>query len=107
LDFILTQEEVMGDMRRRSHAEWCALIQEQRSGEQTVLAFCRERTLAISAFHYHKRKMREDATAHGFRELTLPGRSGVRLILEAGTWQVDVQRGFDTTCLREVLRALA
>jgi hypothetical protein len=97
----------MGDTQRLSHAEWCVLIQEQRAGKQTVLAFCRERTLAISAFHYHQRKMREETTSHGFRELTLSGRRGVRLILEAGRWQVEVQRGFDTTCLREVLRALA
>ena len=88
---------------QRGHDAWRALIEEQQAGQETIVAFCRERGLTTQSFHYHKHKMREE-TEEGFRELGLSVSSRVWVLF--GGVRVEVERGFDAKCLREVVQAL-
>jgi len=96
----------MGETKnQRGHDGWRVLIEQQQAGQETIVAFCRERGLATQSFHYHKRKMREEAEG-GFREVALSGRSAIRLMRGPGGWFVEVERGFDPGCLHAVVRVL-
>jgi hypothetical protein len=93
----------MSESVLRSHAEWCELIDEQASSGESVVAFCEARSLAQHSFYYHKRRRRE--LLGGFRELQVsPGGSGVRVVM--GACHVEVDGGFDASCLRAVVEAL-
>jgi len=96
----------MSDTQRRSHAQWRELIGEQEKGEQTILGFCKQRAVSVHSFHYHKRKIREE-TRGGFQEVEPVGRGPIRLIRRPQGWCVEVDSGFNTRCLLEVLRTLA
>jgi len=70
--------------RRRRRDEWQALVDEQQASGLTQSAFCRQRGLALSTFHYWKRKLataeagdsaRVSAASSGqpaFTEIALP-----------------------------------
>jgi len=96
----------MGDVAKRTLEQWEQLVDEQSCSPQTIVAFCAERGIAESNFHYHKRRLRERGECGGFRRLKIPGASGVRLVLESGKWHVAVDRGFDGRCLKQVLEVL-
>lgn len=96
----------MGGRKGLSHEGWCELIGEQSAGEQTISAFCRERGLAQHSFYCHRRRMREEMSSGGFQQISLSQGSGVRLMLDREGWRVEVRRGFDAACLREVVEAL-
>jgi hypothetical protein len=96
----------MSEAKSLSREQWRELIQEQEAGEQTIVAFCRDRELSVHQFHYHKGRLREDATGSGFREVPDSGRGTIRLVRAGRNWQVQVERGFDAVALRELLRAL-
>ena len=73
--------------RRRSREEWQALVSEQQASGLTQSAFCRQRGLALSTFHYWKRKLASAKTGDGangsavlggqpaFTEIALPSSS--------------------------------
>jgi hypothetical protein len=82
------------------------VVEEQRGSGQSIVKFCGERGIAVHSFHYHKRRIGEQADGGGFRRVRIGGSSGVRLVLEAGQWQVLVDRGFDGLCLRQVVEVL-
>ena len=42
----------------------------------------------------------------GFREIALPPRGGIRVVVNAESSHVEVERGFDAALLREVVQAL-
>ena len=44
------------------HVKWGSLVSEQRTSGQSAAAFCRERELRESQFHYWKKRLREVAT---------------------------------------------
>jgi hypothetical protein len=96
-------------MRKRktvSSEAWRALIAEQAGGEQTITAFCLERGLKAHSFYRHKRRMRESGVDAGFREIALPTRATIRVVVNAETSHVEVERGFDAALLRDVVQAL-
>jgi transposase len=100
---------------------WRTLLSEQRRSGLTIAAFCLDRQLAVSAFHYWKRELRtRDAERRSMRpaarflpvvvadaptaspthsasllELALPGGEVLR-----------VPAGFDSTTLARVLTVL-
>jgi hypothetical protein len=96
----------MGEVAKRTSEHWEQLVDEQSRSGQTIVAFCAERRIAESNFHYHKRRIREGGESGGFRQLKIRQGSGVRLVLESGKWQVAVDRGFDGRCLKQVLEVL-
>jgi len=96
----------MSEPNGLSHERWRELIREQSESSQTILAFCRERSVSVYGFYYHKRKMRDESLGKGFSELRTPGRGGIRLVLERGRWQLEIEQGFDAECLRQVLGVL-
>ena len=92
--------------KKLSHDAWRGLIDEQAAGEETIAAFCQDRGLREHGFYRHKRRMRESGVAAGFREIALPPRGGIRVVVNAESSHVEVERGFDAALLREVVQAL-
>ena len=95
----------MGKDRRMSHEAWCALIAEHSAIGGTVGDFCRERGLKDHSFYWHNRRMKRDAGKAGFRNVTLPVRTAIRVIVPDACMHIEVERGFDAQCLLEVVRA--
>ena len=96
-------------MRKRkvlSQDAWRGLIQEQAAGDQTIAVFCRDRGLKEHSFYRHKRRLRESNTAAGFREIELPRRNAIRIVVSEGVSHVEVEAGFDAGLLRDVVDAL-
>ena len=88
-----------------SETRWCELIEQQSSGNQTIAAFCQEHGISENSFYRHKRQMRE--SGGGFRELLAVSREpGIRIVVGPEVSHIEVQRGFDTALLREVMGAL-
>jgi len=96
----------MSEVEIRKAEDWGALVEAQQSSGQTIVGFCRERGIGVHRFHYHKRRIRQQVEDVGFRQVRIRGGSGVRLVLESGEWQVEVDSGFDGRCLRQVLEVL-
>lgn len=96
----------MSKRKRRSHETWCELIAQQEAGEESIAGFCRKRGLALHSFHHHKHLQRERSVSGGFREVSLPVQSGLQVVIDEGTCRIEVQRGFDAECLRQVVAAL-
>jgi hypothetical protein len=89
-----------------SEDAWRGVIDEQAAGSQTVVAFCRDRGLKEHSFYWHKRRLRESSPAAGFREIELPRRNTIRIVLSEGVSHVEVEAGFDAALLRDVVDAL-
>lgn len=96
----------MGQRKGVSQEAWSALIAEHSAGGGTIAAFCRERGLKVHRFHWHKRRLRGLGLAGGFREVALPVRSAIRVVIPGAGSHIEVERGFDAACLREVVQAL-
>jgi len=89
-----------------SQDAWRGLIEEQAAGSQTIAAFCRDRGLKEHSFYRHKRRLRSSNTAGGFREIELPRRNTIRIVVNEGVSHVEVEPGFDEALLRAVVDAL-
>jgi len=96
----------MRQRKRRSHEDWCTLIAQQEAEEESIAGFCRKRGLALHSFYHHKHLQRERAASVGFREVSLPIQPGLQVVIEGDTCRIEVQRGFDADCLRQVVEAL-
>jgi len=93
--------------RKKVNAEaWGGLIAEQSAGDQTIAAFCQERELTEHSFYRHKRRIRESGEGAGFQEIALPTRATIRVVVNAESSHVEVERGFDAGLLRDVVQAL-
>jgi len=107
----------MGHRNLEKQRRWAKIIEQRAVSGQTIVAFCRERQIHPSQFHWWRRRLkqlsedgeREQAglASPGFVELVSPagGASGVSLQFEEGL-SVVVTRGFDRTTLRSVLAVL-
>lgn len=89
-----------------SQDAWRGLIEEQASGSQTIAAFCRDRGLKEHRFYRHKRRLGRSSPAAGFREIELPRRNAIRIVVSEGVSHVEVEAGFDAAVLRDVVDAL-
>jgi len=96
----------MSEAKRLSREQWRELIGEQQESGRTIVGFCRQREVSVHRFHYHKRKHLEEATGRGFREVPDSARGAIRLIRVGRSWQVEIERGFDASALRQLLQAL-
>ena len=99
---------------------WTALFEEHRRSGQTIAAFCEERGLDSSRFHWWRRRLREEqATSvrpsdrrEGFVELVgasdpaADRNSGITLQLDGG-WSILLDRGFDPSTLKQVLAVVS
>jgi hypothetical protein len=83
---------------KKARTKWRKLIAEQARSEQTVTAFCRERSLCRPYFFAWKKRLRED-TAVKFLEVQLteaaPKAAGVslpKMLSSANTYKIsDIQ----------------
>jgi hypothetical protein len=104
-------------MRERSDemlAKWRSLIAEQSRSGQTVVAFCRERSIREWQFFAWKKRLRQ-AGAKQFVEVQVVGQpsvpacsvsgAAIEIRLEGGR-RVFVESGFDAEHLRAVVAAL-
>ena len=97
----------MSSRKSRSHAEWCTLIAEQESGDLAIKAFCRQRGLSEGSFYYHKNKRdQQRGEGSGFEELRVCTSGSIFLKPARWNGQIEVQQGFDPTCLRALLDVL-
>jgi hypothetical protein len=108
----------MSQSRRAIREQWRQRIAQQRSGGQSVAAFCRDQGVSENSFYFWRRRLREanagtfvelrtsaavapearPAGSEGFPfaiEIRLPGRRGLL-----------VRRGFDRDLLIELVRTL-
>ena len=92
--------------KKLSREAWRGLVAEQSSGDQTIAAFCREHGLTEHSFYRHKRRMRELGDGSGFEEIALPASVAIRVVVNAESTHVEVERGFDAALLRDVVQAL-
>ena len=92
--------------KKLSHDAWRGLIEEQAAGKETIAAFCQDRGLREHGFYRHKRRMRESGVTAAFREVALPSRGSIRVVVNTESSHVEVERGFDAALLREVVQAL-
>ena len=96
----------MAKRKKMSHEAWCELITEQSMGGESIRAFCAKRQLLEHSFYWHKRRMNRQACGKGFREVALPAAGAIRVVvLETGS-HIEVERGFDVACFRELVQAL-
>jgi len=91
---------------KMDHGAWCAVIAEHAEVGGSVAEFCRQRGLKDHSFYWHKRRMLRDSAEGGFREVGLPTRSTLRVVVPGLGVHVEVDRGFDRHCLRAVVQAL-
>jgi hypothetical protein len=91
---------------RKTAASWKALVEEQARSRRAIGGFCRKRRLGVGSFHDHRRKLKEQGGGPEFWRMRSRGGSGVRLVLEAVRWQIEVEPGFDGGCLRQMVEAL-
>ena len=97
----------MGERKARDHQDWCGLIREHEKSGETIRAFCRKRGLIEHSFYHHKRRMRREAKGGGFRQIAVaPRSSAINVVVDNDGCRIEVQRGFDAECLRQVVRAL-
>ena len=96
----------MEKQKEMSHEAWLGVIAEHAEVGGTVAEFCRERGLKGHSFYWHKRRMLRDGGQRGFREVSLPARSTLRVVVPGAGVHVEVERGFDRHCLRAVVQAL-
>jgi len=94
-------------MRKKiSHEAWCELITEQSMGEESIRAFCAKRHLLEHSFYWHKRRMNRASCGEGFREVALPAAAAIRVVISETGSHIEVERGFDVACFRELVQAL-
>ena len=95
-------------MRQRkglNHAAWRDLIEEHSAGDQTIAAFCLARGVKDHSFYWHRRRMQRAGSEAGFREVALPVGAAIRVVVPGAGSHIEVERGFDAQCLREVVQA--
>lgn len=94
---------------RQRQDRWRKVIAEQRSGGQTIAAFCRQRGISEPQFYSWRRRVSAGAAPVKFAlvetESAAPGASAVELSL-AGGERIRVMPGADTATLRMVLSVL-
>lgn len=99
---------------------WWGLIEEQKGSGLSVVAFCEERGVPASSFHYWKRELRrrdEERTTGGIRSrkrvqlgdfvpvhVMAEARDGIEIDLAGAV--VRVRRGFDEGVLARVIHVL-
>ena len=96
----------MAKRKKMSHEVWCELIAEQSMGEESIRAFCAKRDLIEHSFYWHKRRMNRQACGKGFREVAVPAGGAMRVVVTETGSHIEVERGFDVVCFRELVQAL-
>ena len=96
----------MAKRKKMNHEAWCELITEQSMGGESIRAFCAERHLLEHSFYWHKRRKSHKARGKGFREVAVLAGGTVRVVVSERGSHIEVDRGFDVACFREVVEAL-
>ena len=101
----------MSKRSKKAWTKWRKLVREQARSGQTVLAFCRERSLCRPYFFTWKKRLQESAGAK-FLEVQVtgrvpstPGDSSVEIRLRNGR-SLMVRPGFDAEHVRALLAAV-
>ena len=74
---------------KRSPAEWQRLITEQAAGQLPTREFCRAHGMALSSFHYWKRRLcgaqSQQAVSRSFVPVTVAPRSDITVLAGSAT----------------------
>ena len=97
-------------MSREDRREyWRALIEKHADSDLSAAAFCKEQNVNPQRFYYWRKHLNCDSLHTGFIRLVPTSAkttcSGVRILLDHGV-HVEVDRGFDSLTLREIVDAL-
>lgn len=91
---------------------WRGIIGKHAASDLSAAAFCRERDINISQFHWWRRRFKREqpkCKGTGFLELVSCSKSqhsGIRIYLSDRIF-IEVDRGFDPFTLRSVLEAVS
>jgi hypothetical protein len=105
--------------RRRSHAQWRALVSAFEGSDQSLRLFCAEQGIAISTFRHWLARLGQGATASAAPPGLSPGArlvpvevldepptgSGV-VVIAGGGVRIEITPGFDGATLKRVLATL-
>ena len=107
----------MGRRDPKKAKYWEGIFEEQASSGLSIAAFCREREIRPSQYHWWRRRLKEEGhpqsrTPEGFIELLSASgnasacSSGIKLIYD-NRFSLQLDPGFDPTTLKQVLALLA
>ena len=108
-----------GIQRRRSHAQWRALVSAFEASDQSLRLFCAEQGIAVSTFRHWLARLGQAATVNAAPPVPSPGArlvpvevvdeppagSGV-VVVAGGGVRIEVTPGFDGATLKRVLATL-
>ena len=108
-----------GIQRRRSQAQWRALVSAFEAGDQSLRLFCAEQDVAVSTFRHWLARLGPAATVNAAPSGPSPGArlvpvevldepptgSGV-VVVTGGGVRIEVTAGFDGATLKRVLATL-
>jgi hypothetical protein len=108
-----------GIQRRRSHAQWRALVSAFEASDQSLRLFCAEQGAAVSTFRHWLARLGQAATVNAAPPVPSPGGrlvpvavldesptgSGI-VVVAGGGVRIEVTPGFDGATLKRVLATL-
>lgn len=108
-----------GIQRRRSHAQWRALVSAFEASDQSLRLFCAEQGIAISTFRHWLTRLGQAATASAappgpspvarlvpVEVLDEPPTGSGVVVVAGGGVRIEVTAGFDGATLKRVLATL-
>jgi len=108
-----------GIQRRRSHAQWRAVVSAFEASDQSLRLFCAEQGIAISTFRHWLARLGQTATvsaappvpARGARLVPVavldePATDSGIVVVAGGGVRIEVTPGFDGATLKRVLATL-
>ena len=112
----MNEEQVCGVRRRRSRQEVEQVVAEHESSGLSRIEFCRKRGVALSTLgRYRSRPQRQaPASSNALLAVEVSGRatapnaatgSALAVVLRSGR-RIEVERGFDTGVLEQLVRVL-
>jgi hypothetical protein len=99
---------------RRSREEVAQLVAEFEASELSRREFSRQRGIAVTTLDYYRQRMRQQRVEPGKRrwvEVKLSGKgsvgggTGLTVVLSGGR-RIEVEAGFDTTTLEQLVSVL-
>ena len=102
---------------RRNRQQWRKIINEQRQSGLSIVGFCREQGIREKRFHYWQRRLKVSSVPQQPAEVLDTDSSFIEMSFEKpemptvitlrhGRLSIELFRGFDKTCLTQILSVL-
>lgn len=93
--------------KRKSEAQWMALVEERNSSSLNLTAWCREKEICKGSIYPYLKKFKAlaaETSEQKWGAIVIPKSSETSLIsLKVGTITLDIKNGFDKETLLDVL----